>query len=122
VKNLIVATAFVLSGVISFPAFANSTLFTLVTLFKFPEDSSNYVQVQNQNQNQMTQIECKTQVFLLSDNKDLSLPFGRADKWVIIGGEAELKNGELVISNLEKNNANLSFLCVPTGWSTNSNS
>ena len=121
-KYLIVATAFVLSGVISFPAFANSTLFTLVTLFKFPEDSSNYVQFQNQNQNQTTQIECKTQVFLLSDNKDLSLPFGRADKWVIIGGEAELKNRELVISNLEKNNANLSFLCVPTGWSTNSNS
>ena len=121
-KNLIVATAFVLSGVISFPAFANSTLFTLVTLFKFPEDSSNYVQFQNQNQNQTTQIECKTQVFLLSDNKDLSLQFGRADKWVIIGGEAELKNRELVISNLEKNNANLSFLCVPTGWSTNSNS
>ena len=121
-KNLIVATAFVLSGVISFPAFANSTLFTLVTLFKFPEDSSNYVQFQNQNQNQMTQIECKTQVFLLSDNKDLSLPFGRADKWVIVGGEAELKNGEIVISSLEKNDANLSFLCVPTGWSTNSNS
>ena len=119
-KNLIVATAFVLSGVISFPAFAKSTLFTLVTLFKFPEDSSNYVQVQNQNQ--MTQIECKAQVFLLSDNKDLSLPFGRADKWVIVGGEAELKNGEIVISNLEKNDANLSFLCVPTGWSTNSNS
>ena len=121
-KNLIVATAFVLSGVISFPTFANSTLFTLVTFFKFPEDSSNYVQVQNQNQNLMTQIECETQVFLLSDNKDLSLPFGRADKWVIIGGEAELKNGEIVISNLEKNDANLSFLCVPTGWSTNSNS
>lgn len=119
-KNLIVATAFVLSGVISFPAFANSTLFTLVTLFEFPEDSSNYVQVQNQNQ--MTEIECETQVFLLSDNKDLSLPFGRADKWVIIGREAELKNGEIVISNLEKNDANLSFLCVPTGWSTNSNS
>ena len=119
-KNLIVATAFVLSGVISFPAFANSTLFTLVTLFEFPEDSSNYVQVQNQNQ--MTKIECETQIFLLSDNKDLSLPFGRADKWVIVGGEAELKNGEIVISNLEKNDANLSFLCVPTGWSTNSNS
>ena len=46
-KNLIVATAFVLSGVYSFPAFANSTLFTLVTLFEFPEGSSNYVQVQN---------------------------------------------------------------------------
>ena len=83
-KNLIVATAFVLSGVISIPAFANSTLFTLVTLFEFPEGSSNYVQ--HQNQNQMTKIKCETQVFLLSDNKYLSLPFGRADKWVIVGG------------------------------------
>ena len=76
-KNLIVATAFVLSGVISFPAFANSTLFTLVTLFEFPEGSSNYVHVQYEYQ--MTKFDCKTQVFLLSDNKDLSLPFGRAD-------------------------------------------
>ena len=60
-KNLIVATAFVLSGVISFPAFANSTLFTLVTLFEFPEGSSNYVQVQNQNQ--MTKLNVKLKFF-----------------------------------------------------------
>jgi hypothetical protein len=119
-KISLTAIVFILSSVVAFPVLANSTLFTLVTLFEYPADSGNYVQVQNQNQ--MTRNKCETQIFLLGDYKELSLPFGRGNKWEIIGGEAKLQDGEIVIVSSEKNNSDISFLCVPTGWSTKADS
>ena len=98
---------------------ANTALFSLVTIFNYPKSSENYVQVQSQNQ--MTRKECETQIFLLSDNKDKNLPFGRSSKWEIIGGEAELKEGKIIVSRWSSNESNFSFLCVPTGWKTKLN-
>ena len=70
-------------------SYADSALFSLVTLFTYPKNSQNYVQVQSQNQ--MTRGKCETQIFLLGYNKDKNLPFGRISKWEVIGGDAELK-------------------------------
>ena len=60
-----VTTIFVL--LTSSSVYANSALFSLVTIFSYPKDSGNYVQVQSKNQ--MTRQDCETQIFLLSDNK-----------------------------------------------------
>ncbi len=50
------------------------------------------------------------------DNKENNLPFGRSDKWDIIGGEAKLENGKIIIVNMDNTDAKMKFLCVPTGW------
>ena len=67
--------------------------------------------------NQMTREECETQVFLLSDNKDPSLPFGRANKWETVEQEEILKDGKIVVNRFQYKEIDLSFLCVPTVWS-----
>ena len=90
----------------------------MVTIFNYPKSSENYVQVQSQNQ--MTRKDCETQIFLLTDNKDSNLPFGRSSKWEVVGGEAELKDGKVKVSRWDSNDSNVSFLCVPTGWKTKS--
>ena len=82
----------------------------------YPETSGNYVQVQNQNQ--MTKVECETQLFLLSDNKNFNLPFGRSNKWEVVGGQPILKDGKIIISDIDTNEAEISFFYVPTGWET----
>ena len=65
--------------------------------------------------------ECETQVFLLSDNKDMNLPFGRSRKWEVVGGEVKLEDGKIIVSKWNSNDAEFSFLCVPTGWATKDN-
>ena len=45
----------------------------------------------------MTRKQCETQVYLLSDNKDSNLPFGRSSKLEFIGEEAKMKDGEIVL-------------------------
>ena len=69
----------------------------------------------------ITWEECGTQVFLLSVNKDLNLPFGRSSKWEVAGGDAELEDGKIVISHLGGNDAELSFSCFSTACATNNN-
>ena len=117
---MLIFKVFALAVIATSTAFANSTLFTLVTIYTYPEGSMNYVAVQGNTQ--MTRQDCETQVFLLSDNKDTSLPFGRSNKWEVIGGEAKLKNGKIVVSSSQSNDTNLGFFCVPTGWSLKANS
>ena len=118
--RILIFKVFALAVIATSTAFANSTLFTLVTIYTYPEGSENYVEVQGNTQ--MTRQDCETQVFLLSDNKDTSLPFGRSDKWEVIGGEAKLKNGKIVVSRSQSNDTNLGFFCVPTGWNLKANS
>ena len=48
--------------------------------------------------------------------KRITYLFGRSDKWDIIGGEAKLENGEIIIVNMDNTDAKMKFLCVPTGW------
>ena len=66
----------------------------------------------------MSKVECKTQLFLLSDNKNINLPFRRSSKWEEVGGEPILKDGKIIISNIDRNRAEISFFCVPTSWKT----
>jgi|TARA_B000000475_G_scaffold125381_1_gene101329 hypothetical protein len=101
-------------SLVSSPVTAKEILYTVVTVFSYPKDSGNFVQVQGHTE--MTKKECETQIFLLSDNKDANLPFGRSSKWEIVGGDAKLENGKIVVSRWESNESNFSFLCVPTGW------
>ena len=70
--RILIFKVFALAVIATSTAFANSTLFTLVTIYTYPEGSMNYVAVQGNTQ--MTRQDCETQVFLLSDNKDTSLP------------------------------------------------
>lgn len=114
-KKIFIVALLFLTLETSAPLFAKSVLFSLVTIFVYPEDTNNFVQVQGVNQ--MTKEECETQVFLLSDKKDSSLPFGRSTKWETVGQESTLKDGEIVVNSVEQKDINLSFLCVPTGWS-----
>ena len=69
----------------------------------------------------MTWEECGTQVFLLSVNKDLNLPFGRSSKWEVVSGVAKLEDGKILVSKWGSNDVELSFLCVPTAWATKNN-
>ena len=87
-------------------------LFTLVTMFSYYDES--FLQIQGHQQ--MTRQECETELYLLWDNKENNLPFGRSDKWDIIGGEAKLENGTIIIVNMDNTDAKMKFLCVPTGW------
>ena len=98
------------------PNCASSPLFTLVTIFEYPENSGQYIDVHNQNQ--MTRKDCETQIFLLSDNKHDNLPFGRSSKWEVIGGQAKLKDGKIVVSRWDSNKSHFGFFCVPTEWKT----
>ena len=51
-------------------------LFTLVTMFSYYDES--FLQIQGHQQ--MTRQECETELYLLWDNKENNLPFGRSDK------------------------------------------